>query len=42
MDKKQDKIAPDFTAKDSEDRTVLLSDYRGRKNVMLVLNRGFV
>ncbi len=33
--------APDFTATDSEGRTVRLSDFRGRKNVFLVFNRGF-
>jgi peroxiredoxin Q/BCP len=35
-------IAPDFTVQDSEGKTVRLSDYRGKKNVVLVLNRGFV
>ncbi len=33
-------LAPDFTATDSEGRTVRLSDYRGKKNVVLVFNRG--
>ncbi len=33
--------APDFTAADSEGRTVRLADYRGKKNVVLVFNRGF-
>jgi len=33
--------APDFTATDSEGRTVRLADYNGRKNVFLVFNRGF-
>ncbi len=33
--------APNFTAVDSEGRTVRLSDYRGKKNVVLVFNRGF-
>lgn len=33
--------APDFTATDSEGRTMRLSDYRGKKNVFLVFNRGF-
>lgn len=34
-------MAPDFTATDSEGRSVGLSDFRGRKNVFLVFNRGF-
>ncbi len=34
-------LAPDFTANDSEGRTIRLSDYRGKKNVVLVFNRGF-
>jgi peroxiredoxin len=35
------KIAPDFSALDAAGRTVKLSDYKGKKNVMLVFNRGF-
>ena len=35
------KTAPDFSMKDSEGRMVRLSDYRGRKNIVLVFNRGF-
>jgi peroxiredoxin len=31
----------DFSMKDSEGRTIRLSDYRGKKNVVLVFNRGF-
>jgi len=34
-------LAPDFTAKDSEGRTMRLADYKGKKNVFLVFNRGF-
>jgi peroxiredoxin len=34
-------MAPDFTATDSEGKTLRLSDYRGKKNVVLVFNRGF-
>jgi peroxiredoxin len=34
-------LAPDFSATDSEGRTIRLADFRGRKNVFLVLNRGF-
>jgi peroxiredoxin len=41
IDKRQANIAPEFSASDSEGRTVRLSDYRGKKNVMLVFNRGF-
>ncbi len=33
--------APDFTAVDSEGRTVRLSDFKGKNNVVLVFNRGF-
>jgi peroxiredoxin len=33
--------APDFTATDSEGKTVRLSDYQGKSNVVLVFNRGF-
>jgi peroxiredoxin len=41
MPKKQIKIAPDFAANDTEGRQIKLSDYQGKKNVMLVFNRGF-
>jgi len=40
-DKKQYKIAPDFSASDTEGRTVRLSDFKDNKNVILVFNRGF-
>jgi peroxiredoxin len=33
--------APDFAAQDSEGRTVRLADYKGKKSVVLVFNRGF-
>jgi peroxiredoxin len=33
--------ATDFTATDSEGRVLHLSDYKGKKNVVLVFNRGF-
>jgi peroxiredoxin len=34
-------VAPEFSMADSEGGTVRLSDYRGKKNVVLVFNRGF-
>jgi peroxiredoxin len=34
-------LAPDFSAVDSEGKTVRLSGYRGKKSVVLVFNRGF-
>jgi peroxiredoxin Q/BCP len=34
--------APDFTLQDLHGRKISLSDFRGRKNVVLVLNRGFI
>jgi peroxiredoxin len=34
--------APDFCLTDFLGRPVSLSDYRGRKHVVLVFNRGFV
>lgn len=34
--------APDFALRDLHGRTVRLSDYRGQKHVVLVLNRGFM
>jgi peroxiredoxin len=37
---KQD--APDFTINDHNDFPVSLSDYKYRKHVMLVFNRGFL
>jgi peroxiredoxin len=41
IDDTQTPSAPDFTATDSEGRVLNLSDYRGKKNVVLVFNRGF-
>ncbi len=34
--------APDFTLADWTGRPVSLSDFRGRKHVVLVFNRGFM
>ena len=33
--------APDFTLNDFQGQPVSLSEYRGKKNVILVLNRTF-
>jgi len=33
--------APDFSLPDYTGREVSLADFRGRKNVLLVFNRGF-
>ena len=38
----QPKLAADFELIDTTGRAVKLSDYRGRQNVVLVFNRGFV
>jgi peroxiredoxin len=34
--------APDFALQNFQGETVRLSDYRGKSNVLLVFNRGFV
>lgn len=34
-------LAPDFELKDTQDHLVRLSDFRGKKYVLLVLARGF-
>jgi peroxiredoxin len=33
--------APDFALSDFQERLVRLDDFRGKKNVVLVFNRGF-
>lgn len=33
--------APDFSLQDISGETIQLSDYKGEKHVLLVLNRGF-
>jgi peroxiredoxin len=35
------KPAPDFTLEDYEGNSISLSNYKGKKNVLLVFNRGF-
>ncbi len=34
--------APDFTLPDFRGNSVQLSDFTGRKNVLVVFNRGFI
>jgi peroxiredoxin len=34
--------APDFALEDTQGNLVRLSDYRGRKHVVLVFTRGFI
>jgi peroxiredoxin len=34
--------APDFTLQNFQGDTVRLSDFRGKSNVLLVFNRGFI
>jgi peroxiredoxin len=34
--------APDFTLPDFTGRSVSLSDFKGKSNVLLVFNRGFM
>ena len=40
-EEKEPVAAPDFTAPDSEGKTIRLSEYRGKNNVVLIFNRGF-
>lgn len=37
-----DQPAPEFALADFDGNQVRLSDFRGRKNVLLVFNRGFM
>jgi peroxiredoxin len=37
----QNTEAPDFTLNDARGQTVHLADYRGKKHVVLIFNRGF-
>jgi peroxiredoxin len=39
-DKKTSTPAPDFTAADTEGRNMRLADFKGKKHVVLVFNRG--
>lgn len=41
FEENQNPAASDFTATDSDGRLIHLSDYRGKKSVVLVFNRGF-
>ena len=41
IDENQTPLAPEFAASDSEGRLIKLSNYKGKKNVVLVFNRGF-
>jgi hypothetical protein len=41
IEKSQSEPAPEFAGIDSGGRTIKLSAYRGKSNVVLVLNRGF-
>jgi len=35
-------VAPEFSLNDFSGKAVSLSDFRGKKNVLLVFNRGFM
>jgi peroxiredoxin len=41
IDENQNPLAPDFSATDSEGKLIHLSDFKGKKEVVLVFNRGF-
>jgi peroxiredoxin len=36
------KLAPDFELEDLNGKMFKLSDFRGKSNILIVLNRGFV
>jgi peroxiredoxin len=42
MTKTQPEPAPDFELADSDGRKVRLADFRGKRHVVLVFNRGFM
>ena len=42
MQLKKGTLAPDFELKNTNDEIVHLSDFKGKKRVVLVLMRGFV
>lgn len=42
MRPQENRIAPDFALVDFRGSTVRLSNYRGRKHILLVFNRGFM
>ncbi len=41
IEEKNALMAPEFSTADSQGRLITLSGYRGKKNVLLVFNRGF-
>ena len=41
LDQSQTSVAADFSATDSEGHVIQLSNYKGKKNIVLVFNRGF-
>jgi len=41
LEENQTTAAPDFTATDAEGKVINLAAYKGKKNVVLVFNRGF-
>jgi len=39
--KLQNTDAPDFTLTNAKGQTIRLSDYRGKRHIVLIFNRGF-